>query len=171
MAVVDKVQKVTNFFRSMFSKKRSTFYPSSKQSITTVTKNVFIDFIEKYKGVRRTILAIVLWINIHIFFVTIEMYRKTELVDVQWVIFAGYWTAILGMFIAFYTMSRVKEFNSDTSYSRKGEWLSPRASSNVGSTYGATEFTPMDNPSFYDNREYEFEALVGGESESVEDRL
>lgn len=66
-------------------------------------------FIEDYKGVRRIILLIVLWINIHIFFVTVSMYRSTTYLDQQWVIFAGYWAGIFGTFAAFYTNGRTKE--------------------------------------------------------------
>lgn len=66
-------------------------------------------FIEDYKGVRRIILLIVLWINIHIFFITVSMYRSTLSLDQQWVIFAGYWSGIFGTFAAFYTNGRTKE--------------------------------------------------------------
>lgn len=66
-------------------------------------------FIEDYKGVRRIILLIVLWINIHIFFITVSMYRSTLCLDQQWVIFAGYWVGIFGTFAAFYTSGRTKE--------------------------------------------------------------
>ena len=66
-------------------------------------------FIEDYKGVRRIILLIVLWINIHIFFITVSMYRSTLCLDQQWVIFAGYWAGIFGTFAAFYTSGRTKE--------------------------------------------------------------
>jgi len=171
MAIINKIQKITNFFGSMFTRKNDYSYRSrNRRSIVTITKDVFINFIEKYKGVRRTILVIVLWINIHIFFVTVEMYRRCESVDVQWVIFAGYWTAILGTFIAFYTMSRVREFNSDTPYSNRHEWLSNKRPGDMGSTYGATEFTEHDDPSFYDDREYEDENLISGESKNDENR-
>ena len=37
--------------------------------------------------------------------------------------FAGYWATILGTFIGFYTMSRAKEFKSETPYSSAGEWI------------------------------------------------
>lgn len=164
MAIINKIQQITNFFGNMFSKKSSSGYDnygynSSNRSVVTITKDAFIAFTEKYKGVRRTILAIVLWINIHIFFVTIEMYRRTTTVDTQWVIFAGYWTAILGTFIAFYTLSRVKEFHSNTPYSNKGEWLSentPNAAVTT-TTYTTTEFDDEDL-SLYDGGEEEEDA-------------
>ena len=148
MAINDKIQSITNFFNKVFTSKKENYYSPPKKSITTSTKNALIDFIEKYKGVRRTILLIVLWINIHIFFVTIEMYRKVNSVDTQWVIYAGYWTAILGTLIGFYTSSRIKEFNSDTPYSKKGEWLS----SNNEPKSGATEFIKNENISFYEDK-------------------
>ena len=68
------------------------------------------------------------------------MYRKVNTVDTQWIIYAGYWTAILGTFIGFYTTSRVKEFNSNTPYSRQDEWLIPKDEPKKE----ATEFTPDD---------------------------
>ncbi len=42
------------------------------------------------------------------------MYQLHNQIDTQWIIYAGYWTTILGTFIGFYTVSRVKEFNSET---------------------------------------------------------
>ena len=76
------------------------------------------------------------------------MYRKVNTVDTQWIIYAGYWTAILGTFIGFYTVSRVKEFNSNTSYSKQGEWLS----SNNEPKSGATKFTKNECISFYEDK-------------------
>lgn len=146
MAITDKIQRVTNFFSRLFSNRKNDYYQPPRKSITTTTKNIIIDFVEKYKGIRRTILVIVLWINIHIFFVTIEMYRRVNSVDTQWVVYAGYWTAILGTFIGFYTTSRVREFNSNTPYSKQGEWLSPKTPAEP--TAGATEFTPSDLSSY-----------------------
>ena len=140
MSINDKLQKIIGVFSGISSNKKDNNYSLPKKNITTSVKNIFIDFVEKYKGVRRTILLIVLWINIHIFFVTIEMYRKVNTVDTQWIIYAGYWTAILGTFISFYTTSRTKEFNSNTPYSKQGEWLTPKDESKKG----ATEFTPDD---------------------------
>jgi len=140
MAINDKIQLITNFFNQLLVPKKENHYSLPKKSIAASTKNALIDFVEKYKGVRRIILTVVLWINIHIFFVTIEMYRKVNTVDTQWIIYAGYWTAILGTFIGFYTTSRVKEFNSNTPYSKQGEWLIPKDEPKKE----ATEFTPDD---------------------------
>lgn len=148
MAINDKMQLITNFFSKIFTSKKENYYSPPKKKITVTTKNILIDFVEKYKGIRRTILAIVLGINIYILFVTVEMYRKVNSVDVQWVIYAGYWTAILGTLIGFYTSSRIKEFNSDTPYSKKGEWLSPQKLNEPKT--GATEFTPDELSSYND---------------------
>ncbi|MDD3263469.1 MAG: hypothetical protein PHT94_01075 [Candidatus Nanoarchaeia archaeon] len=92
-------------------------------SVSRITKNATITFVEKYKGMRRIVLVIVLYINLHIFAVTVDMYYKTGVLDIQWIIYAGYWTAILGTFIAFYTTSRVREFNSYTPDTKPGEWI------------------------------------------------
>ncbi len=142
MAINNKIQLITNFFNKVFTSKKENYYTPPKESITTTTKNVLINFVEKYKGVRRTILAVVLGINIYILYVTAEVYREVNFIDTQWVIYAGYWTAILGTLIGFYTTSRTKEFNSDTPYSRKSEWLSPQKLNEP--TVGATEFTSND---------------------------
>lgn len=109
MSINNKLQKIVSLFSGISLNKKDNYSSLPKKSITTSIKNTSIDFVEKYKGVRRTILLIVLWINIHIFFVTIEMYRKVNSVDTQWVIFAGYWTGIFGTFAAFYTNGRTKE--------------------------------------------------------------
>ena len=153
MSINNKLQKIVSLFSGIILNKKDNYSSLPKKSITTSIKNTSIDFVEKYKGVRRTILLIVLWINIHIFFVTIEMYRKVNTVDTQWVIYAGYWTAILATFIGFYTISRTKEFNSNTPYSKQGEWLTPKDESKKG----ATEFTPDDlssnNSQNFENRD------------------
>lgn len=153
MAINDKIQSITNFFNKIFTSKKENYYSSPKKKITVTAKNILIDFVEKYKGIRRTLLAIILGVNIYILFVTVEMYRKVNSVDVQWVIYAGYWTAILGTFISFYTTSRTKEFNSNTPYSKQGEWLTPKDESKKG----ATEFTPDDlssnNSQNFENRD------------------
>lgn len=153
MAINDKIQSITNFFNKIFTSKKENYYSSPKKKITVTAKNILIDFVEKYKGIRRILLAIILGVNIYILFVTVEMYRKVNSVDVQWVIYAGYWTAILGTFISFYTTSRTKEFNSNTPYSKQGEWLTPKDESKKG----ATEFTPDDlssnNSQNFENRD------------------
>ncbi len=105
MSINNKLQKIVSLFSGISLNKKDNYYSLP----TTLIKNTFIDFVEKYKGVRRTILLIVLWINIHIFFVTIEMYRKVNTVDTQWVIYAGYWTGIFATIVAFYTSGRTKE--------------------------------------------------------------
>ena len=148
MAINDKIQSITNFFNKVFTSKKENYYSPPKKKITVTAKNILIDFVEKYKGIRRTLLAIILGVNIYILFVTVEMYRKVNSVDVQWVIYAGYWTAILGTFIGFYTSSRIKKFNSDTPYSKKGEWLSSQKLNEP--KIGATEFTPDELSSYSD---------------------
>ena len=109
MAINDKIQSITNFFNKIFTSKKENYYSSPKKKITTSTKNALINYIEEYKGVRRLILLIVLWINIHIFFVTVNMYKLTLQLDQQWVIFAGYWAGIFATIVAFYTSGRTKE--------------------------------------------------------------
>ncbi len=115
MAILDKIKTITSVFGRLIPG-RSGFggynygYPQSG-GIFQVSKDALIAFVEKYKGIRRLILAIVLWINIHIFLVTTHMYKLNGSIDMQWVIFAGYWSAILATFVAFYTMARTNESN------------------------------------------------------------
>lgn len=159
MAILDKIKTITSVFGRLIPG-RSGFggyncgYPQSG-GIFQVSKDALIAFIEKYKGVRRLILAIVLWINIHIFLVTTHMYKLYASIDMQWVIFAGYWSAILATFVAFYTMARTNEFNSYTPYSRPGEWMHSQSQIGV-STYSATEYTEEDNPSLYNDDVIEY---------------
>jgi len=108
VSIIDKMRKITNFFNNTTANKNANKY-QNKKSIVTITKTALVNYIEEYKGVRRLILLIVLWINIHIFFVTVNMYKLTLQLDQQWVIFAGYWTGIFATIVAFYTSGRTKE--------------------------------------------------------------
>ena len=108
VSITDKMRKITNFFNNTTANKNANKY-QNKKSIVTITKTTLVNYIEEYKGVRRLILLIVLWINIHIFFVTVNMYKLTLQLDQQWVIFAGYWAGIFATIVAFYTSGRTKE--------------------------------------------------------------
>ena len=108
VSITDKMRKITNFFNNTTANKNANKY-QNKKSIVTITKTALVNYTEEYKGVRRLILLIVLWINIHIFFVTVNMYKLTLQLDQQWVIFAGYWAGIFATIVAFYTSGRTKE--------------------------------------------------------------
>lgn len=125
MSISSKLNTLKSFLSPLFNTTKNVISTTITDTgkAATFSKDVFINFIEKYKGIRRIILVIVLWINIHIFLVTSKMYQTLGQVDTQWIIYAGYWTAILGTFIGFYTVSRVKEFNSETDLAPKGEWI------------------------------------------------
>lgn len=120
MSIINKIKKLGSIFSSIFNKNKIDYCPEEK---SILSQEAITAFFEKYKGARRVILIIVLWINIHIFLITAKMYQSQSCVDVQWTIFAGYWATILGTFIGFYTMSRAKEFKSETPYSSAGEWI------------------------------------------------
>lgn len=107
MTISDKIKKISDFFNNTSTNKTKCKNPN--KNIITITKTTLINYIEEYKGVRRLILLIVLWINIHIFFVTVNMYKLTLQLDQQWVIFAGYWAGIFATIVAFYTSGRTKE--------------------------------------------------------------
>lgn len=157
MSVLDKVKSITNIFGNIFRRRYCYDYSQSK-GVIQISKDTLIAFIEKYKGIRRLILVIVLWINIRIFLVTVYMYKLYGSVDTQWVIFAGYWSAILGSFVAFYTMARTGEFKSYTPYSRPGEWIYSQSQQPKikMSTYCATEYTEKDDPSLYNDNIVEY---------------
>lgn len=125
MSISSKLNILKSFLSPIFNTAKNviTNTVTDTGKVAVISKDAFVNFIEKYKGIRRIILVIVLWINIHIFFVTSKMYQLHNQIDTQWIIYAGYWTAILGTFIGFYTVSRVKEFNSETDLAPKGEWL------------------------------------------------
>lgn len=156
MPILDKVKSITNIFTGMFNRRSySGGYYNDYQSpgIFQVSKEALIAFVEKYKGVRRIILTIVLWINVHIFLVTTYMYKLHGKIDVQWVIFAGYWAGILGTFVAFYTMSRVREFNSATPYSNPGQWMDD--SQDV--------IQPYDDTQYAETQQIDGDAVVQGD--------
>ena len=159
MSVLNKIRSLTNIFGSIF--RRGYYDCLQPKSIFQISKEALIDTIEKYKGIRRLILAIVLWINIRIFLVTVYMYKLYGSIDTQWVIFAGYWSAILGTFVAFYTMARTSEFKSYTPYSRPGEWINSQFQQPQikMSTYCATEYTEKDNPILYNDNVVEYTEL------------
>jgi len=159
MAILDKIKTITSVFGRLIPGRSSgygCYYPQS-QGVFQITRDALIAFTEKYKGIRRIILAIVLWINIHIFLVTTHMYKLNGKIDMQWVIFAGYWSAILATFVAFYTMARTNEFNSNTPYSRPGEWISNR--SIIGAMYQVSDYTERDNPTVFNDNIPEYEEV------------
>jgi len=125
LSISNKLNTIKQLIAPLFTSTKSTVVSITENTgkAAVASKDLLTIFIERYKGIRRIILAIVLWINIHIFLVTTNMYIKYGTVDVQWIIYAGYWTAILGTFIGFYTMSRIKEFTTDTDLAPKGQWL------------------------------------------------
>lgn len=149
-SVMDKIKIIISSAKKYLSG-RSQYGYSSRPSLTTMTSDAMIVFFEKYKGIRRIILIVVMYVNLRIFFTTTEMYKLTGGIDTQWVIYAGYWTAILGTFISFYTLARTREFNSETPYSRKGEWINQSNSNNDNSTFNATYYNKDDTPSLYND--------------------
>ena len=146
-SIRDKINTIT----SLFTRSKSRYSCRGKSSsVVQLTGEALTTFVEKYKGIRRTLLAIVVWINIHIFLVTVDMYRMDHVIDMQWVIFAGLWTAMLATFVGFYTMSRTREFNSETGYSRPGEWMHEERERPL-SSFNVSEYTENDDPSFYND--------------------
>ena len=94
-----------NGLRTLLSKLLNTLF---KNIIPKIGKHAQ-SFIEDHKGIRRIILLIILWINVHIFIISVNMYKSTLGLDQQWVIFAGYWAGIFATIVGFYTSGRTKE--------------------------------------------------------------
>ena len=54
---------------------------------------------------------------------TTLMYKETGQVDTQWVIYATTYTAMLTLFITFYTTSRVKEIDNEHKRGLQQQWI------------------------------------------------
>lgn len=102
MSLSNKLNTIKQIISPLFTSAKSTVVSITETTgkAAAVSKDLLTIFIERYKSIRRIILSIVLWINIHIFLVTTNMYIKYGTVDIQWIIYAGYWTAILGTFLS-----------------------------------------------------------------------
>jgi len=80
-------------------------------------------FVEKYKGIRRVLLFLISYMCVDAYFFTKHQYAVNGLVDTEWVIYQGILFSAWSVFFTFYTGGRTKEFNSDTPYSPKGQWM------------------------------------------------
>lgn len=82
-----------------------------------------VDKIDKYKLIQRLILLfnILICYDIHKF--TKMMYKTTGEVDMQWVIYATAYTAMLTLFVTFYTTSRTKEIDNEHKRDLQERWL------------------------------------------------
>lgn len=82
-----------------------------------------IDSVEKYKLIRRLILAFIMYLCYDIHILTKNMYIETGQVDMQWVIYATAYTAMLTLFITFYTTNRVKEIDNEQKRALQEKWI------------------------------------------------
>lgn len=93
------------------------FYDATKvcnnnKIIDSIYKTKKPTFINKFSSIRRLLLLAILYFNYKIWNTTNIMYTTTGKVDMQWVIYATAWTAMLTIYISFYTTSRTKEIDS-----------------------------------------------------------
>lgn len=94
---------------SIFQPFINFFNPNVDGIIGQIGKRMFIDAIEKYKGIRRTILIIVVYLNVHAFFTTVNFMWEHGHVDPNWTNIFLALIGLLTVFITFYTTSRTKE--------------------------------------------------------------
>jgi len=103
-----------------------TFVDNTQRRLANISRKsgtVLIDSIEKYKLIRRLILFFILYLCFDIHKVTVFMYKTTGKVDMQWVIYATAYTAMLTLFITFYTTSRVKEMDNENRRALQQQWI------------------------------------------------
>ena len=102
------------------------FINGTKKSLANISKKsgtILIDSLEKYKLIRRLILVFILYLCYDIHKLTTLMYKETGQVDMQWVIYATAYTAMLTLFISFYTTSRVKEVDNEHKRGLQQQWI------------------------------------------------
>lgn len=102
------------------------FINGTKKSLANISKKsgtILIDSLEKYKLIRRLILVFILYLCYDIHKLTTLMYKETGQVDMQWVIYATTYTAMLTLFITFYTTSRVKEVDNEHKRGLQQQWI------------------------------------------------
>lgn len=102
------------------------FINGTKKSLANISKKsgtILVDSIEKYKLIRRIILFFIMYLCYDIHKLTTLMYKETGQVDMQWVIYATTYTAMLTLFITFYTTSRVKEIDNEHKRGLQQQWI------------------------------------------------
>ena len=102
------------------------FINGTKKSLANISKKsgtILVDSIEKYKLIRRIILFFIMYLCYDIHKLTTLMYKETGQVDMQWVIYATAYTAMLTLFITFYTTSRVKEIDNEHKRGLQQQWI------------------------------------------------
>lgn len=102
------------------------FVDGTRKNLANISKKsgtILIDSLEKYKLIRRLILVFILYLCYDIHRVTTLMYKETGQVDMQWVIYATAYTAMLTLFITFYTTSRVKEIDNEHKRGLQQQWI------------------------------------------------
>lgn len=102
------------------------FVDGTRKNLANISKKsgtVLIESIEKYKLIRRLILLFIMYLCYDIHRVTTLMYKETGQVDMQWVIYATAYTAMLTLFITFYTTSRVKEVDNEHKRGLQQQWI------------------------------------------------
>lgn len=121
MGLKDKFSSFNSIFKIIKS-----FVSGTQEHLVDITKSagtIFIDSIEKYKLIRRLILCFIVYLCFDIHRVTTCMYKSTGQVDMQWVIYATAYTAMLALFITFYTTSRTKEMDNAEKRDIQEMWI------------------------------------------------
>jgi hypothetical protein len=115
---------ILNIFSNLIKTGKFLFQKifQSSNKIVKISGNNFLTFLEQYKGARRIILVVVLYINIHAFWVSQKLILMGIPINPEWNLYQLSWLGLLGVFLGFYTMSRVSEFKSNTPWSSPNNW-------------------------------------------------
>lgn len=162
----NKIKYLINYIKGVIANKEATsklVKSINKQTTPTFSKKVkycVADLMEKYKGMRRILIFVAVAVNIYLVYITVEMYELTQIVDTQWVIFAGYWAGFLSVAIAFYFKERSTEETKQIETGTKvgSEALKEedaKINQKIATTRNVTVYTDEDNPDFYNDNDFD----------------
>lgn len=162
----NKIKYLINYIKGVIANKEATsklVKSINKQTTPTFSKKVkycVADLMEKYKGMRRILIFVAVAVNIYLVYITVEMYELTQIVDTQWVIFAGYWAGFLSVAIAFYFKERSAEETKQIETGTKvgSEALKEedaKTNQKIATTRNVTVYTDEDNPDFYNDNDFD----------------
>ena len=162
----NKIKYLINYVKGVIANKEATsklIKQINKQTNPTITKKAkycLADFFEKYKGMRRILILVAVAVNLYLVYITVEMYELTQIVDTQWVIFAGYWAGFLSVVIAFYFKERTSETTAQIESGTKIgsdaiKEEEAKTENKIATTRNVTVYTTEDNPDFYNDNDFD----------------
>lgn len=160
--MLHKIRMLLNRFKDSRFEKNATkkiidiINKQTKKSMGDKVKYGIVDLVEKYKGIRRLLILIAIIANLYLLYVTVEMYRLTQAVDTQWVIYSGYWAGFLSVAIAFYFKDRSSETCKCIENGVKvGSDAIKDNKPKIATTRNVTVYTNEDDPVFYNNDDFD----------------